>query len=151
MNPAPSCCSHAVEPLASLKERLRDRALKVTGPRQALLNLLRRQDKPLTVKEIHAALADRHCNLATVYRAMNRLREHGLVKRLEFGDGVARFELVSPGDAGHHHHLICTRCTKVVKIEECMVARIEEQIARASGFSGVTHALEFFGVCPECQ
>jgi Fur family ferric uptake transcriptional regulator len=151
VNAHPPGCSHAAEPLAALTERLRDHAMKVTGPRQAILRFLRHQSKPLTVKEIHLALADGECNLATVYRAMNRLSGNGLVKRLDFGDGVARFELIAQGDTGHHHHLICTHCATIVKIEECMVTDVEQQIARASGFARVTHALEFFGLCPQCQ
>ena len=89
--------------------------------------------------------------MATIYRAMHLLEEMGMVKRFDFGDGTARFELVGEGDDGHHHHLVCTRCAEVVEIEECFPSAIESRIAATNGFKSVTHKLEFFGLCPECQ
>ena len=137
--------------LAALTGRLRQQARKITGPRAAILEILRRQPHPLTNRDILAALPKGQCNLATIYRAMHLLEEMGMVKRFDFGDGAARFELVGEGDDGHHHHLICTRCAGVVEIEECFPRRIERRIAAANGFKRVTHKLEFFGVCPACQ
>ena len=91
------------------------------------------------------------CDLATVYRSLHLLENMGMVKRFDFGDGGARFELLAEGDDGHHHHLVCLHCTGVVEIDECFPQELEERIASASGFKAVTHRLEFFGVCPRCQ
>jgi Fur family ferric uptake transcriptional regulator len=82
---------------------------------------------------------------------MQLLEKLGMVRRFDFGDGIARFELVEEGDNGHHHHLICTQCAEVVKVDECFPAEVEQQIATRNGFQAVTHRLEFFGVCPACQ
>ena len=137
--------------LSALTGRLRQRARKVTGPRAAILELLRRHPHPLTNRDIFAALPRGQCDLATIYRAMHLLEEMGMVKRFDFGDGAARFELVGEGDDGHHHHLVCTRCAEVIEIAECFPSEIEQRIASANGFKGVTHKLEFFGICPACQ
>jgi Fur family ferric uptake transcriptional regulator len=82
---------------------------------------------------------------------MHMLESMGMVKRFDFGDGTARFELVGEGDDGHHHHLICRNCSGVVEIDECFPTALEKKIARKNGFTRMTHKLEFFGVCPECQ
>ena len=82
---------------------------------------------------------------------MHLLEKMNMVKRFDLGDGVARFELLDEGDDGHHHHLVCTRCAEVVEIEECGMHSLEEKIAESNGFKGVTHRLEFFGLCPNCQ
>jgi Fur family ferric uptake transcriptional regulator len=137
--------------MSSLTTRLRREARKITGPREAILEILRQHRHPLTNKEIFAELPKDGCDLATIYRAMRMLEELGMVKRFDFGDGTARFELVAEGDDGHHHHLICTQCAQAVKIRECFPAEIERRIARQNGFRAVTHRLEFFGVCPDCQ
>jgi len=144
---------HPYQPqaLSALTGRLRGHSRKVTGPRAAILEILRNHPHPLTNKEILAALPKRECNLATVYRSMHLLEKMGMVKRFDFGDGTARFELVGEGNDGHHHHLICTRCTAVVEIQECFPGEIERRIAVANGFKSVTHKLEFFGLCPDCQ
>jgi Fur family ferric uptake transcriptional regulator len=143
--------SHKRQELSALTNRLRRQARRITGPRAAILEILRRQPHPLTNREILAALPRGHCDLATIYRAMHLLEEMGMVKRFDFGDGSARFELVGEGDDGHHHHLVCTRCAEVVEIEQCFPEEIEKRIAAANGFKAVTHKLEFFGICPGCQ
>lgn len=91
------------------------------------------------------------CDLATIYRAMRLLETMGLVKRYDFGDGIARFELVSGQREAHHHHLVCTRCREVIEIEECCSETLEKRIAAEHGFQAVTHRLEFFGICPDCH
>jgi Fur family transcriptional regulator, ferric uptake regulator len=137
--------------LSVLTNHLRRRARKITGPRQAILEILRRHPHPLTNREILAAMPKGRCDLATIYRAMHLLEEMGMVKRFDFGDGAARFELIGDGDDGHHHHLICTRCAEVIEIDECFLREIESRIATQNGFKAVTHKLEFFGICPACQ
>ncbi len=137
--------------LPELAERLRQKSHKATGPRQAILKVLRQQAHPLSHREIFAALPTGDCDLATVYRSTRLLENMGMVKRFDFGDGVARYELLREGDDGHHHHLVCVRCAGVVEIEECSMRDLEESIGARNGFKAVTHKLEFFGVCPGCQ
>lgn len=134
-----------------LTDRLRGQSRKITGPRAAILDLLRRHPHPLSNKEIFAALPRGECDLATIYRLMHLLEGLGMVKRFDFGDGVARFELVAEGEDGHHHHLVCTGCSTVVEIEDCFSSELETKIASRNGFKAVTHRLEFFGLCPRCQ
>ncbi|MGN6552389.1 MAG: Fur family transcriptional regulator [Verrucomicrobiota bacterium] len=143
--------AHHHAELPELAERLRSHSRKMTGPRQAILRILREQAHPMSNKEIFAALPKGDCDLATVYRSMHLLEGMGMVKRFDLGDGVARFELLQEGDDGHHHHLICTRCSDIVEIDECVMHGLEEQIAQRNGFKAVTHRLEFFGICPDCQ
>jgi Fur family ferric uptake transcriptional regulator len=142
---------HCPPGLPQLADRLRRKSHRLTGPREAILRVLRDSAHPLTNKEILAGLSAERCDLTTVYRSMHLLEQMGMVKRFDFGDGVARFELIGEGEDGHHHHLICTNCSEVVEIEECLLQGIEEKIATRNGFKAVTHKLEFFGVCPRCQ
>ena len=137
--------------LSTLTGRLRRQLRRVTGPRQAILEILRRHPHPLTSREIFAALPKGQCDLVTIYRVLHLLEEMGMVKRFDFGDGTARFELVGEGEDGHHHHLVCTRCSGIVEIEDCSLRELEARIAARNGFTGVTHRLEFFGICPACQ
>ncbi len=147
-SPAPD---HVHEPLSDLTSRLRQKSQRVTGPRQAILSLLRQHRHPMTNKEIHAALAKGDCDLATIYRSMHLLEQMGMVKRFDFGDGVARFELLTGEEHAHHHHLVCTCCADIVEIDDCFAEELEARVAAAHGFKSVTHKLEFFGVCPDCQ
>src|SRR5258705_6363560 len=112
-----TCHSHVTgrPALPHLAERLRRGAHKVTGPRQAILDLLRGQAHPKSAQEVFAALPKNRCDLATVYRSMRLLEKMGIVKRFDFWDGTARFELLGEGDDGHHHHLVCVRCAEIVE------------------------------------
>lgn len=144
---------HSQRHLTALKNRLRGESRKITGPRAAVLEILRKHSHPLTNREILSEMRARgeRCNLATIYRSMHLLEKMGMVKRFDFGDGAGRFELVGENDDGHHHHLVCTKCSNVVEIDECFPKEIERQIAAKNHFISVTHKLEFFGICPECQ
>jgi Fur family ferric uptake transcriptional regulator len=105
----------------------------------------------MTTKDVLKQLGQSDCDLATVYRSLHLLESIGMVKRFDFGDGVARYELVGTDKHEHHHHLICVRCAQVVEIEECFPRKWEQEIAQRHSFTAVTHKLEFFGVCPRCR
>jgi Fur family ferric uptake transcriptional regulator len=147
-------CSHphhqGRENLSDLTQQLRGKSRKITAPRQAILDVLRKHEHPITSKEILAALPEGECDLATIYRSMHLLEEMGMVHRFDFGDGTARFELVADRH-DHHHHLVCRACSKIVEVTDCFPPEIEQRIARAAGFKRVSHRLEFFGICPDCQ
>lgn len=130
---------------------LRLKARKMTGPRQAIFKLLRQQSHPLTNKEIFEALPPGTTDLATIYRLMHLLESMGLVKRYDFGDGKARFELTRDDKEAHHHHLVCTECAEIVEVPDCFPRTLEKRIAMRNGFKAITHKLEFFGICPACQ
>ncbi len=134
-----------------LTQQLRDHAQKITGPRHAILNVLSEHQKPLTNKEIFAKLPEGMCDLATVYRSMHMLIKMGMVTRYDFGDGTARFELNCPECDSHHHHLVCNQCSKIIELEECFPSELEQALAAKHGFAKISHKLEFFGVCPDCQ
>lgn len=144
--------SHAPADMEELTDKLRAKSLKITGPRQSILEVLRQHPHPLTIKEIRQKLKGKvNCDQATVYRSMHMLVKLGMVKRFDFGDGVARFELVEAQGRHHHHHLVCTECSRIVEIEECHQKEWEQKLSREHGFQQITHNLEFFGVCPDCQ
>jgi Fur family transcriptional regulator, ferric uptake regulator len=144
-------CHRSKPEMPELTDRLRRESHKITGPRQAILGLLHQHPHPMTNKEVFEHLPPGHCDLATVYRSMRLLETMGIVKRFDFGDGVARYELVSEAVDDHHHHLICTNCSHVVEIEDCFPVELEQRIASRNGFQFITHKLEFFGICPKCQ
>src|SRR6476620_3629040 len=88
------CGARQERKVPNVADRLRRKSHKMTGPRQAILELLRNRHHPLTTKQIHASLAEGDCDLATVYRSVHLLETMGVVKRFDFGDGIARYELL---------------------------------------------------------
>ena len=123
----------------------------MTGPRRAILHVLEEERRPLSNQEIHQRLPRGASDLATVYRSIQLLERLKVVKRFQFDDGLARFALVDERHHGHQHHLVCTRCSSMVEIGDCVVRELEKRVANQSKFKAVTHRLEFFGICPACQ
>jgi Fur family transcriptional regulator, ferric uptake regulator len=146
-----ACCSHKA-PAPEWMEMLRGQAGRVTQSRRIVLDALLQLQRPSTPRQIANAMGQGSCDLATVYRSMALFEKMGLVHRIDFGDGLARFEIADHDPKGHHHHhLLCRRCDRIVKLDECILAEMQSQLARHYGFAEITHRLEFFGICPDCQ
>lgn len=87
--------------------------------------------------------------LTTVYRSLELLVRLGLAQAASFGDNEKRYEAVEPGE--HNHHLVCKGCGINIKLKECFLATIEENIMREYGFTVSEHLLELFGTCRTCR
>lgn len=129
---------------------LKKSKLKITAPRKAILQTLLENHGPFSAEEIHQKITKKICDLATVYRCLASLEKARLIRRCGFGDGATRYELSDRDKQHHHHHVICTECKRVEVLDDCQLGEID-RFARKRGFSGVTHNLEFFGVCPTCK
>jgi len=89
-----------------------------------------------------------HLGRATVFRAVEALVNKGLVNRIEFADGSHMYRAC--GDA-HHHHVICTNCHRVVDIDICLPEGQLSEVCQKTNFQIDSHALAFFGLCPDCK
>lgn len=129
-------------------QTLRAHGHRVTEPRKAMLRVLTREHGPFTAEEMHQKLGEGICDLVTVYRSLTAMEEIDLVRRCDFGDGAYRYE-INTGEH-HHHHIICRACHGVQTLELCVADGLERYV-RQLGYSKVTHTLEIFGICPQCQ
>lgn len=127
----------------TLMERSRRSGLRMTGQRRVILQVLDEADDHPDVEELHrrANAIDPRINIATVYRTMNRLAEHGLIERHSFSDGRARYEAVP---AEHHDHFINVDTGEVVEFRSDEIERIQQEIADAHGFEIVSHRLDIY-------
>ena len=140
---------HSHRDFDSVLEALKKHKLRITEPRKAIIRILVHKHGPYTAEEIYKKISKRGCDLATVYRSITSMEKLGIVKRCEFGDGLARYELADEDDLHHHHHVICTSCKKIEPLEACELETID-RFAQKKGFSNVSHNLEFFGTCARC-
>jgi Fur family ferric uptake transcriptional regulator len=89
-------------------------------------------------------------SLATVYRTLKLLQEHGLAESHNFQDGQAFFE-PSLGDGGHHDHLICTSCGHILEFVNPTIEKLQIKVAKDHGFLITNHKMELYGLCGKCQ
>ena len=122
------------------------------GARAAVVELLGRQHCCLSAQEIFDRLrkARRPVGIASVYRALETLAELRLVKRVDAGDGIARFE-PAPVDGDHHHHLVCRDCGKVEAFSDSRLERAIDRVAGGLGYSVDEHEVVLVGACADCS
>ncbi|KYG60478.1 Fur family transcriptional regulator [Bdellovibrio sp. HCB117] len=135
----------------SLNERVRKAGMKLTQQRTQMLKILLAHPDPISADEIFKKFDDKSdgMDLVTIYRILKKFEEAGIVSRLEFGDGVARFELALES-GHHHHHVICRQCQRVEPIHICDLDP-HIKMVETMGYKQVSHRLDFFGVCSRCQ
>lgn len=129
----------------SAENLLKDKGLRVTHGRVAVLQILQEATKPLSLKDIQKELPDRKLNQATTYRILTALHAHNLIQTVSLEHGHAHWEL-----ADHHHHLICEKCGKMENLPECKLKNMESEIYTDKGYTDLRHNLDFFGTCETC-
>ncbi|MFM8550827.1 MAG: Fur family transcriptional regulator [Nitrospiraceae bacterium] len=132
-----------------LRDHLAKHQLKLTHQREQILSVFLKMEH-ITAEQMYRMLAkkDPHIGLATIYRTLNLFCEAGLAQARHFGTQT-QYDNIS--HKGHHDHLICTDCGKIVEFENCDIERLQEEVARRNGFTIKTHKLELYGVCSNCR
>ena len=89
-----------------------------------------------------AVLKDARISIATVYRTVKLFQESGIIDKLEFGDGKARYE---DADRGHHDHLIDIKSGEIIEFIDKEIELLQEKIAARHGYDLLGHKLELYG------
>lgn len=135
--------------ISVLQEHLSKHQLKLTRQREQILSVFLRMEH-ITAEQMYRLLAkkDPHIGLATIYRTLNLFCEAGLAQARHFG---AQTQYDNVAHKGHHDHLICTSCGKIVEFENLEIERLQEEVAAKKSFTIQTHKLELYGLCSSCQ
>lgn len=131
-------------------DRLKESKFRITPQRYAVLNVLASSLGHPSAESIHAELVDHYptMSLATVYKTINLLKQEGEILELEFSDLGNRYDGNKPYP---HPHVICTGCGKIIDPSQFNFDEITSKIMEETGFKILTHRLDFYGVCPDCQ
>jgi Fur family zinc uptake transcriptional regulator len=128
-----------------------DRGQRLTPIRRKVLAALLASHKPLGAYEIIDRLAPKGPRPApiTAYRALEFLRENGLVHRIESRNAfIACVHTHAAGDLVVF--LICERCGTVGEASSPDVAATLTSAARAAGFTPKSPVIEISGICTHC-
>lgn len=129
----------------TLAERAEAKGLRMTGQRRTIAAVLDEAIGHPDVEELHAraAAVDPGISIATVYRTVKLFEEAGLLDRVEFGDGRARYE---DAERDHHDHLIDLQSGEVIEFVDEEIEALQERIAAKLGYRLKGHRLELYGV-----
>ena len=137
--------------LIHFKDSLQVEGLKFTSQRVAVLEEIIKNIGRRECEEIYFAIKEqgKQVSRATVYRTINILVKNNFARKIELGDGRARYE--SKVNSPHHDHLICTSCGNVVEFMDQNIEDIQEKIAKRYNFTLNRHTHQLFGTCKKCQ
>ncbi|MBI1170698.1 transcriptional repressor [bacterium] len=131
--------------MADIIARSVAKGLRMTDQRRTVARVVAEAEDHPDVEELHqrAARLDPRISLATVYRTVKLFEEAGILDRLEFGDGRARYE---DAERDHHDHLIDVNSGQVFEFVDPEIEALQERIAARLGYRLIGHRLELLGV-----
>ncbi|HET7629191.1 MAG TPA: Fur family transcriptional regulator [Bacillales bacterium] len=137
-----------------IKKQLHSQSYKLTPQREATVRvLLENEEDHLSAEDVYFLVKDKapEIGLATVYRTLELLSELKVVDKINFGDGVSRYDLRQEGAAHFHHHLVCMECGAVDEIQEDLLGDVEKTVEDRWRFLIKDHRLTFHGICHRCR
>lgn len=125
--------------------RCEAKGLRMTEQRRTIAAVLQESADHPDVEELYARASarDSGISLATVYRTVKLFEEAGILDKLEFGDGRARYE---DAEREHHDHLIDINSGEVIEFVDPDIEALQEKIAEKLGYRLMGHKLELYGV-----
>ena len=136
--------------LSPRAQRLRDAGYKVTNARLTVLLALEAGDGHLTSTEVldRVASLDASIGRASVFRTLDLFTQLGIIRPTYIDSSVTPTYVLMPG--GHHHHIICTNCNRVIEFEQCDLEPLRRELEAHYDVHLTGHLLEFYGVCDDC-
>lgn len=140
----------------SLKKELKNRKWRMTPQREQVLKVfIETNSEHLGAEEVYRYLISKRTNVskATVYRTIDLLVELGFLRRLQFDEGVYRYELVDK--ESKHSHFICNSCGKIYELKgELSPENVMKEYVNLlveSGYVVEEFDVKFRGTCPKCS
>jgi Fur family ferric uptake transcriptional regulator len=129
----------------SIAKRCEENGLRMTGQRRTIADVLDEARDHPDVEELHARASarDPRISIATVYRTVKLFEEEGIVEKVDFGDGRARYE---DAERAHHDHLIDMTTGRVIEFVDPEIEALQERIAEKLGYTLKGHRMELYGV-----
>lgn len=129
---------------------LKTRGLKQTRQREEVLRVFLAHEKHFTAEDLYREVRRESPDVsqATVFRTLKLLARAGLARTLRLDDRIIRYE--HGYGHGHHDHLICEACGRIIETVAPPLEALQEEMCRAKGFLPRYHRLKIFGTCAAC-
>lgn len=124
--------------------------LRLTPQRAAVLDVLTASRDHPTAAEVYERVRELSPGIgpATVYRALGFLVAHGHALELTLGDAAAaRYD----ANTARHDHLVCEGCGQAQDVDSPVPTGVVDRVSHDTGFSITGYALQYHGLCPQCQ
>lgn len=138
------------EKISKRAQKLRDAGYKLTHARLTVLNVLEQAGGHLTSAQVIDAVAQADASIgrASVFRTLDILSTLALIRPTFFESSITPTYVLLPD--GHHHHIVCTNCNRVIEFEDCGLSELERKLESQYQVNLTGHLLEFYGLCSTC-
>ena len=128
----------------TIELRCETAGLRMTDQRRVIARVLQKATDHPDVEQVYsrAVCFDPAISIATVYRTVKLFEEAGILEKLEFGDGRARYE---DAERDHHDHLIDIQTGEVIEFIDREIELLQEKIAKRLNYKLLGHRLELYG------
>lgn len=133
-----------------LINKLSEQGYRLTPQRMLVLSAIENSEDHISAEEIYTQVVAKypHVNISTIYRNLELLNRLGLVTETDLGGGRVRYH---PAGKGHHHHLVCQECGKIIDLDESVLSSLKDILLREYKFSADLRHLAIFGRCADCN
>ena len=127
------------------------KGLRNTPEREEIIKEIFAMHDHFDVDELYLRLrrARSKISKASIYRNLPLIKECGLIREIWHEDGHMHYEPIY--GQGHHCHLRCLKCGKVIEFVEKELGAIEERLGKKYDFEIVEHRLDVTGYCVDCR
>ena len=134
----------------SCSEDLKKKGYRLTPQRLMVIEALHEAEGHISAPDICHRVQSKYpwVNKSTIYRTLELLKELDLVTETELGEDKLYYH---QAEKGHHHHLMCQKCGKIVDIDEDVFASLESTLRKKYSFSADLKHLAIHGHCLKCQ
>lgn len=108
-----------------LRERLSEKALKVTPQRMSILRVLLSASDHPSAEQVAARIAENApgTSLGTVYKTLETFEQVGMVRKVKTTDDRVRYD----ANLSEHDHLYCTKTNRIIDFHDPELKTVLEE------------------------
>jgi Fur family transcriptional regulator, ferric uptake regulator len=131
-------------------ERLKAAGYKLTKARQVVLSAIEQAGGHVTSTDVLERVGglDNNIGRASVFRTLDLFTRLSIIRPTYIGTSMTPYYVLMP--EGHHHHIICIICNRVIEFEDCGLEAMAAVLENRLNVKLTGHLLEFYGRCDQC-
>ena len=140
-----------IENLSPRAIRLREAGHKLPNARLTVLGVLEESGGHITSSEVLDKVEgiDSSIGRASVFRTLDLLTSLSIIRPTYLNSSMTPTYVLMPD--GHHHHIVCTNCNRIIEFENCGLGSIAAELEERLHVKLTGHLLEFYGICEKCS
>ena len=131
-------------------QRLRNAGYKLTQARLTVLEVLEAEHGHITSSDILEKVHELNSSIgrASVFRTLDLFTQLGIIRPTYISTSLTPTYVMM--HEGHHHHVICTNCNRVLEFDDCGLESLTQLLEEMLNVKISGHLLEFYGMCASC-